>query len=472
MDEWIVQFALSLEDSVAFADLCGDYNPLHIDPVVARRLRFGSTVTHGIHLFARTLDELAARKVFSGRQPTSLAASFDNPVVSGALVEVRITVDGDRIAIVGAVAGRRSFSGNVELRPGSINEHPIEDAGFTPARPQDLDFPPLSRAGAVPLKLGSALLARLLPSLSRLTDLHWLADLLATTQIVGMHCPGMHSIYSSFRLRRADTLPTASSSMQYSVDGVESRHHLLRIRVAGASLAGAIEAFSRARPVAQRTLGEVAPLVTRDVFAGHRVLIVGGSRGLGELSAKILAAGGADVTITYARGKEDAERICAEARALGRACAAQCLDVKCEVMPDWLVGGRFSHVHYFASPLISRNVGSWNETLFEQFVSTYVSAFARLVEHVMRKRTPGERSVRFLYPSSTFATHAQAGFMEYAVAKAAGEALCDHMQARYAASFLKPRLPRLRTDQTSALIDIGAVDPFPIMLNVVRELHA
>ena len=49
-------------------------------------------------------------------------------------------------------------------------------------------------------------------------------------------------------------------------------------------------------------------------FAGSTALIVGGSRGLGALTAKILAAGGGKVIITYATGRADAEDLTEEIR--------------------------------------------------------------------------------------------------------------------------------------------------------------
>jgi hypothetical protein len=36
----------------------------------------------------------------------------------------------------------------------------------------------------------------------------------------------------------------------------------------------------------------------------------------------------------------------------------------------------------------------------------------------------------------------------------------------------RPRLPRMRTDQTSGLMDTGAVDALPSVLDFVRQLHA
>ena len=46
--------------------------------------------------------------------------------------------------------------------------------------------------------------------------------------------------------------------------------------------------------------------VNRDEFKGQSALIIGGSRGLGEVTAKLLAAGSADVRLSYYQGEEDA----------------------------------------------------------------------------------------------------------------------------------------------------------------------
>src|SRR5205085_10777080 len=89
----------------------------------------------------------------------------------------------------------------------------------------------------------------------------------------------------------------------------DERFSLLRISARGSGMAATIQSFVRTPPVTQQSVAEIAQSVDRNEFAGVNALIVGGSRGLGEFSAKAIAAGGGKVTITYASGRADAERV-------------------------------------------------------------------------------------------------------------------------------------------------------------------
>lgn len=470
------EFSIQLDESLAFSRLSGDYNPLHVDPIYARRTPFGSTVVHGIHLLLASLDRAIDAENLRALVPTDCSVTFSNPAVTGSHValDIRFERETHRLRLNGTVRQRPAFSASVffAAAPASSHARVVNESVATPIAPNQGSFPPSLNEGRAPLRLEAALLRALFPTLATCTDTAWIADLLASTQIVGMQCPGMNSIYSGCKLKLSAEHSGPVDSMRYQVTKLDERFKLIRMNVHGAHFNGTLETFFRPPPVAQASLADICRLVPANAYAGHHALVVGGSRGLGELAAKCVLAGGGAVTLTYARGRDDAAAICREAAALQRACDAEQLDLSALLegaAPDWLKPGRFTHVYYFASPHIGKTAdAAWDQNLFSHFCSAYVEGFAKLVQALASPaHTP-----RFLYPSSIFVAQTEKGFAEYAAAKAAGEACCDYLAQSLRTTILHPRLPRMRTDQTNALLDSGSADPLPIIRDVVQQLHA
>ena len=100
-------------------------------------------------------------------------------------------------------------------------------------------------------------------------------------------------------------------SIHYRVTAIDKRFRVVRLSVAGGGIAGTISSSALHR--GQAKIVDLAHEVTPNEFAGIEGLIIGGLRGLGEVTAKLLAAGGARVTITDASAKADAESIKARA---------------------------------------------------------------------------------------------------------------------------------------------------------------
>ena len=70
-----------LDNQIKFAMLTGDYNPLHIDPIRARREIFGVIVVHGMHAVLRALqDYLNLRRLVEPKRLTKLKIRFPNAI--------------------------------------------------------------------------------------------------------------------------------------------------------------------------------------------------------------------------------------------------------------------------------------------------------------------------------------------------------------------------------------------------------
>jgi hypothetical protein len=85
----------------------------------------------------------------------------------------------------------------------------------------------------------------------------------------------------------------------YAATKVDARFRSLQIDTSGSGAAGRLDAFSRPALPSQPGKTEISVRITGSPFAGQRSLVIGGSRGLGEVTARIVAAGGGRPVITH-----------------------------------------------------------------------------------------------------------------------------------------------------------------------------
>jgi len=438
-------------DQDAFAALSGDFNPMHVDPLAARRLMFGRCVVHGVRLVLWSLEQ-ALQNGPDRVALTHLDASFRKPAGVGD-------------DVTGTITFPTSDSAHIELSSGDQKLALIRCSWQSGDEPADVSLPIAERstarewrddelnaaAGRVALSSPAIPLSQRLPPIQ-------IATLLATTRLVGMECPGLHSVYANLDLNFAANSLT-EPTLGYRVTKWDPRFRRLTMELEAPDATGRIVAFVRHPPQSQPTCAELAGRVAADAFFNQRALVIGGSRGIGEATAKLLAAGGANVWLTYHRGAKDAEAVVADITSAGYHAEA----LPCDASdPDWPVmeAIRPTHLYYFATPPIFS--GS-DAPAFTQF---YVTAFGALVDKLVPHGL-----THALYPSSVAVDSAPAGMEDYAAAKAAGEELCRTLEKNHPGlTILAPRLPRLATDQTATFALVEAGSPADIMLPLLHQL--
>ena len=463
-DEWEATHHVTDEMQRAFVEASGDSNPLHTDPIVARRLPFGRVAVHGMHLALDALDRLAEAN--TSNRPQRVRCTFRRSVGIGDELTTRITMESDleaRITIdhdVWRVADLR-----VQLAAGPTD--PAQHGGRDdvrierPAETDPVDLP----ASAIPVATGVldvaadpvALAARfphLIGAIGHLAG----AELVSLTRLVGMHVPGLHSLFSSFdvELHADDT----ASGLRYAVTRFDDRFAKVTIDVSGPSSSGTLVAFVRPAPV-EPTLGEARP--RPDEFTGERWLVVGGSRGLGATAAMLVAAGGGDVRLTYRIGADDAEQL---AESIGA--TAHRLDVA-DTEPDMAAlladGWHPTHLAYFASPpIFDGSAGAYSTDLERRFASVYLDGFDAVLAQLSVGHLRG-----VLWPSSEAVTQDVPGLAEYAAVKRRGEERCTALAREHPHLVVTtPRFPRLRTDQTASFLPVDYDDAPSTVLAALR----
>lgn len=456
---------------VEFGRLSGDMNPLHIDPIDARRSVAGGQTVHGIHLLLWAIDAWSHRR----EEPFAIAridVLFLRPALVGEHLEAHVvddTPDGAQLEVCSG-AGPAAVIG-LATRDSTVSDLALNVTDDDPEliAPQNLGADEIAgRIGELPLVVPRPLMQQMFPSLSRWMPTGQLATLLASTRMVGGECPGLHSLYSELHL--AVTSDT-QAEFSYKVSKLDRRFGSVVLDVSGATLRGSVVAFIRPLPHTQAPSSVVRQFVDNAEFSSQRALVVGGSRGLGEVTAKILASGGADVRLTFHRGRTDAERVVADIASDGGHAELFAWDVTADSestpVAAEVAAWKPTHLYYMATPHIAPGGrGTFLTERFRDFAAYYVSGFAATVRSF---RTPELAGVFF--PSSVFVDDMPPGMDEYVAAKSAGEAICSMIRLRSdGVHVAAPRLPRLATDQTSGIGPSARLDALPVLLDEIRRL--
>lgn len=462
----------------AFARLSGDANPLHLDPVWTRRTQMGRPVVHGLHMLAWALDtallapDLPNVGVITARfiKPVFVNETVTLKCVSRTTADLKIAVLVDDLVVMQATLSLRH-------RPtpaGSAAEvsHTPPNAPPDPqSEPAKLGLADIeNRTGAVCLPDFQAV-TEAFPGLVAAWGAARVATLIATSRLIGMDCPGLHSLYLGLRLALCPDDRT-QHTLGYAVTGVERRFRTVDLQITGPGLEGTLNALARRPPVAQPSMAELREALPAMVPAERQrqALIIGGSRGLGALTARLVAICGGKPIITYAVGRAEAEEVAADIGGPD-ACKIMAYDVRqpaakqlagLEALPD--------EVYYFATgPVFRRASGRFSPLYFTEFVQFYVIGFSALVSAL---RDRGARDLKIFYPSTIALSEPAKDLAEYTAAKAAGEQLCHHLN-RFSPQVrvLVQRLPRLLTDQTATATAVDTADAVAVLSPIIQAMQ-
>jgi NAD(P)-dependent dehydrogenase (short-subunit alcohol dehydrogenase family)/acyl dehydratase len=466
--------AFTASDQEAFARLSGDRNPVHMDALAARRTQAGAPVLHGVHGTLWALDRLGA----DGAPLSELASVkvqfhkfvyLDREVV---LRAVRREVHPTRVEL--STEGLLATTLDLKFGP---RKRPQEEAAVREAPTLAHDAPPAVLALADMDGLAGWLTppapreaAMRFPALSAALGEERVTALAQLSTLVGMACPGLHSIFSGFTARFIDG-GSRRPGLGWHTLRTDERFNAVWLKAAGSGIEADVQAFVRAAPVEAPRMEALAARVAADEFAGRMALVIGGSRGLGAVTAKLLAAGGARVFATYATGKTEADALVEEIRSARGPTAASGL--ACDVQGDIeaQLGGLpadITHAYYFATQRIAHQDSRlFSRERFEELCSVHVDGFSKVAGWLAARSTT--KPVSILYPSTVFIDERPKGMTEYAMAKAAGEVLARDLAAALGVSITTPRIPRVLTDQTATVPPVQTADAVDVMLPLLRS---
>jgi NAD(P)-dependent dehydrogenase (short-subunit alcohol dehydrogenase family)/acyl dehydratase len=461
-------------DQVAFARLSGDANPMHLDAEKARFTQAGEPVVHGVHALLWALDTLAADG-FDLTAIGSLRVQFHKFIFLNQAISLRVAKHSQDEArfelhsgelLVMSIAARLTAAKVASLPEGARDAATIE-VGEQPAERAIHDLNQLKGWLRPAGDQGPAKV--MFPNAVAALGQDRVVAIALTSTLVGMVCPGMHSIFSILSLQLGSN-DVESAGLYFSCRTVDLRFRLVVMPVVGAALSGEVTAFVRAELVTPDLMAAIQQRVTPGQFEGRRALIIGGSRGLGAAAAKILAAGGAEVMISCVRSREEAQAVADDInQAMNReACTVFNYDAVQPAGPQ--LEGHTEGVtdfYYFAtSKIFGQRFGVYSAEAFREFSRIYLDGFHDAVHCLLTGRDKAPLNI--IYPSSIAVADRPKDMTEYAMAKAAGEILCADLKRAFPfVNMSTPRIPRVLTNQTATVPPVQAASATDVMLQII-----
>lgn len=457
-----VDKVFSLEDQHWFAGLSGDYNPIHLDELTAYRSQYPQPLVHGIHVVLWCLQQISQST--SELVLSRLSVRFRLPVLVNQNVELYITQHKSNTWKATVYSGHNKLvtltAVSSDFNKTSVQQ--LENMPFDLPNELEVGQQLEELSGSIPLSVNRTSLQKAFNELMAKCCHEQLATLLSSSYIVGMRVPGLHSLFNELNLYWSNPIAADDDhrgSLSFEVCRVLPAYRRVSLKLVGRNYTGNIEATFRPKPVKQETLSYFQNIVAPDAMKSDRVLIIGGSRGIGNVASKIATAAGADVWFTYSESHD-------EARLLLEELSVVCQDIKaikmnvlysCCAFFEKVIDFRPTIIFYFATPPIKENWGEFDTQLLLDFDKFYVEAFERIIRQ-LHHASPSHMDV--IIASSEYVNDTPEQFREYAMSKSASETLAFSLdQELKHAAFHVYRFPKVLTDQTSGSLNPNIETP-------------
>jgi len=450
-----------LDDQIIFANFSGDHNPIHVDLVEVRKTTMGECIVHGMNGLLWALECLSHA---CGRVPVKFKIKFQKPLSIDSRL-ICLWNELKRNVKIQTEENETLFSLHYEEfidENERITNVPITLTDRLKS-PIETDLKNWEEEPHCVMKYGgdATLAETLYPELSRKIGANRVYEISLLSNIVGMQIPGLHSLFLSAVIEFGNN--NILICPFFRVDKIDRRFGIIDLEYFGNNLTCRLKALERPH-YKTRTCSEIKGKIPRSlVLDRKKILIIGGSRGIGAAVAQVASILGADTTITYNAGASDARRLCADIQAFTmRNVGMMKLDIT-DMRQIEALKFDYDVLFFFASPKIMATQGEFDLDLFDNFYKIYCKSFQIIARYFHQ----GGGSLIY-WPSTIFLSQDINNFKEYTLAKSIGERVCNSLQRETKMKIIVERLDKIETDQTISLIKEPMLDSIDVAIDITK----
>lgn len=446
---------VSFEDIKIFSELSNDYNPIHIDYDYSYKTIFDKPIVPGILLLLKCFNhakyvdycqfEYLKVKFYKYINVNEIFIIKHNNTVENKIIEI---YNEDKTLTTKI---EYNFLNNIKLN------NTIIDYDNNLRKPINLKYTNLFEKYDLELNINNNILKEYFNNIYESFDLNQIYQIINLSAFVGMISPGLNSIFYSFEYYYQYN-NNDNKIIKFMLNENNYDIKTYKYIYEGYNSNGMLISIYRPESINQIKIKDIQ--INNTQYLDDNILIIGGSRGLGEVIAKIFYCGGANVTITYYKCEKDALNIKNESN--GKINILK-FDIENDIGKiNELSESKYTRVFYMATPKLYQN-NTFNIDIFNLYYKYYCINFNDLINYLNK-----DNLKYIFYPSSEYLNNPDKKYEEYITAKILGEKIVDALNIKYPhIDSVSIRLPRLETDLTNTFINT-AKNPFDYFIDIFK----
>ncbi|UTW55882.1 MaoC/PaaZ C-terminal domain-containing protein [Kordiimonas sp. SCSIO 12610] len=464
-------FTIDENNHEHFMNISGDTNPIHSDNQFAKSAGFEKRLIHGINSVLNILELISGQNIIDFSSVATCTAAFHKPVFEGDILKIFVEKNKDNSIDISARVGITTCF-DITLDYGDHKLAVCDGLIFTSTERRKK---PILQIQSQPkeyekihINIVPSDITKAYPSLSSQIGMDRVMSMASISTIVGMYWPGEFSFCSKMAFSFNDS-PT--KDINYKIDFNDERLRLTILNVTGSGVTAKVHAFFRPTPIVETAYTEILEKVETEQFANQKALIIGGSKGLGATTAKIIAAGGGTPTITYASSKKSAHAVMNDIIENTGNCDMLPLNVLNQDDVNSIDVSQYNVVYFFATPQIfTRKTKIFDPKLYQNFASHYCDGLLKVIERFIEAR----KKVIIFNPSTTDIEEKTPGIEEYYLAKQLGEEMLALIASHHTdnVKIISKRLPKVKTNQTTSILSTATTTTEAVIQPYILEITA
>lgn len=448
-------------ESISFAKISGDLNPIHINKNFSKKTISGEPIIHGMHMLSYILNLLFKKKKIIANH---LRISFLKIILEEEKYNFYYNKKDNQILVTQShiiFIKLDILISKKEILSKEKQEYVINKRLSIPKNKSFNEIKKLKNQSFKNV-CDTTMVKKKFPYLFKAYGKINAAEFFNLSYLVGMECPGLHSLFYEANI----LMQKSTKKRIYNINNYDERFKLINISIGAKNIQANIKTFLRPAPIFFPAVNKLSLNIKENEFNSIKALIIGGSRGLGSLTAKLIAAGGGEVTLTYNSSKKEAVDLYNEIKEFGSKIKIVKFNIyKSEKLK--LYSKNINQCYYYATPKIfSKQNNNFNKNLLNKFLFFYVKIFKKIIKELNLI----SNDCKFFLPSTVAITSIKDEMLEYAIAKLEAEIMISNFSKKIKDKILISRLPRVLTDQTNTILNIKTVNSIELTLNTIRNL--